>query len=351
MRSRHSIGIVLVTGAVALSASRGPSLSRSIGRVILVHQDGLVQSVDAQTGAIISELRLLTPQTTPQVTAAVVSKSGREDFVAITNWRAGTTRIVGVNNRDSTVREVAFVSDSITYPFLEAGPRTGLLYLVAEHQTHFVVIDPTEGKERGRYAFARNDGCEWPVFWAHISPDERRLYISYHGPCSSGADWIQLSDPPRVCDRAAAEREHFACVGAHGDVVPFRGGLVVADGREVVVTDSQGVSTVHDLGPLGHLMDFALDTASARVYGIGSCLYTGGLTVTDLSKFAQPSNVLAAGVSICGSLIVLSPDRSTLFVVRDAPPNSVSMIDLESGALRARITNNDLVVAVLFVDH
>jgi hypothetical protein len=79
-----------------------------------------------------------------------------------------------------------------------------------------LVLDQNSGAIADPLTVRPAQGRDWYVTDAAVSSDERYLAVSYHGPDTSGADWISLSDPPQVCsDRTPA---YLACVRLHGDV-------------------------------------------------------------------------------------------------------------------------------------
>jgi hypothetical protein len=201
-------------------------------------------------------------------------------------------------------------------------------------------------------SLARDPPGDWRVYAMKVAPDERRLYLSFHGG-STGVDWLDIGAvPARVCDRSRAG-SRVACIGTHGNFAPFRGGIVAATGEGVMVVDSSGARVAeYDVGlaPANHFMEFALDTLSGIAYGIGSCLYAGGLTATHLDSASGPrvAPVLRGNEQICGGTVLLSPDRRFLVVSRDRRPSDppvgeLAIVNLNRGAVRRRVPISGIV--------
>ena len=70
-------------------------------------------------------------------------------------WRI-STRTLAMDLRTSELKQVAEVLDSLGYPWLDVGPRSGLLYLVAGEGIRVAVLDPNVTRVQRRIDFTRD---------------------------------------------------------------------------------------------------------------------------------------------------------------------------------------------------
>ena len=114
--------------------------------------------------------------------------------VLVTSMAVGrqTTRVLRLDLASDTLTTIATVSDSVPYPFIDVGRRTGRVYLVSAVGIRAIVLDEADGHIVRRLGLVRDDWHDWSVYDAHVTPNEDRLYVSYHG----GADRASQHVPP-----------------------------------------------------------------------------------------------------------------------------------------------------------
>jgi hypothetical protein len=138
------------------------------------------------------------------------------------------------------------------------------------------------GAKRGRW---RGWGTDWFVYGGALSPDERRLILSYHGNDTTGADQFLISAGSRVSASGRAERR---CLGrgprwpcgpgrvdiplVDGAVAAVETGFVGAAAEDGLLRLDRRARVVERMpaAPDEHLMDFALDGARSLLY-VSSC--------------------------------------------------------------------------------
>jgi hypothetical protein len=204
-----------------------------------------------------------------------------------------------------------------------------------------VAIDAGSGRVVGTRAVRPAAGRSRLVLDTALSHDGALLLVSYHGPDTTGADWVPLRDPGRRCvDRTPPS---VACLTLHGGVA-FRG-------RDVVATTGEGPLVERTLGdrlvrswppklPRNHLMRFALYANDGRAAVLGGCDYAGGLSVISLGDGA--TRVLGYPGKICGEQVV-AVDARTLVIARNplsvpqGGPSELDVVDVGERKVVRRI--------------
>jgi hypothetical protein len=150
----------------------------------------------------------------------------------------------------------------------------------------------------------------------------------------------------------------LGCIQAHGGFVPYGGGVIAAFGAGIVVVDSTGFARREfdvALTPQNHFMEFAFDSIARVVYGVGSCIYAGGLTATALDSGARRAErVLDSSADVCGGAAILSPDRAWLVLTRDhkmhdSPVGDLTIVDLNRRVISHRIPIGSDVLGMVFI--
>lgn len=197
------------------------------------------------------------------------------------------------------------------------------------------------------------NGRDWWVTSAALSPDGRRLALSYHGGCdgeapnlcTGGADVVDLTQPAR--EPCVEPYAGSGCVEAHGHVEFFQDSLLVATGGAEVRLGRASMNT--RLGN-SHVMDFALDRTRRELVAAGPCQHLGGLSILDLdTRVARLLVTPAAAVTprvptrrVCGNRVALLPSliATTPISTAVADPRGagrVLLVDRRTGRVRARV--------------
>jgi hypothetical protein len=165
---------------------------------------------------------------------------------------------------------------------------------------------------------------DWSVYSIAVNEKSRTIYVSYHGPNTSGADSVEIRG--RRLIRCAASRDGgVACLRlVHGRIQAFRGGLLATRGTPPTLLLLRAGGAVETEWASGfrnaHLMEFA--RAGSRVFGLESCPKLGGLTAVDLDRNvarmlaspAAPGTARPRGV--CGERIAVLPRDLRLAVAK-----------------------------------
>jgi hypothetical protein len=259
-----------------LADNRLLAVRLSTGRVLAIHRfgPGPVLPVEAQYLALSQDRRLL---------YALVP--GRAD---------AATRLIVVDTQSAHVRASYLRSLGPPYPkgsaTLTVGPQTGNLYLISDdaQSTAVHILDPNTGAVLRQWAVS---GISGQILNAVISPDERTLFVSYHGP---GTAVLALP----------GGSPHSCCWQTHGFVAMYGDTLIAATGNEPVLQLDMSGKTVRTFSsrlPGNHLMDFAPDMAHHALYIVGPCGYTGGFSRVDLQTGATRVLVRSGPYNlICG---------------------------------------------------
>ncbi|MGI8825641.1 MAG: hypothetical protein ACR2JC_08345 [Chloroflexota bacterium] len=83
------------------------------------------------------------------------------------------------------------------------------------------------------------------MYEAAVSPDERELFVSYHGPNTTGLDWFTVAGGRlRRCTRspAVARRPDSGCLLIHGRFMQSGRGFIATTGDGPIIDiDRNGV--------------------------------------------------------------------------------------------------------------
>jgi hypothetical protein len=302
--------------------------------------------IDATSGSVLAERSLGDSALWNSGLSLGASQSGGRVFATLTHRTSQATAIVRFDLADYSVHQIVVIRDSVVYPRIVVGPKTGRLFIAADSVFRIAAVDPTNTANILRYSSGRDPAINWGVRWFTISPDENRLFASYHGG-ASGVDWIDIRGTQFVvCIRSLTRPPRNGCGSVHGRVEPYQGGFVAATGGGLRMVDDKGTETAsfwNGLSSRNHFMEIALDTVAGRVYAIGPCLMDGGLSRVGLSA-PWPIQILAGG---CGERVVLSDDRRLLAIASDT---TISIRDADTGALIRRTTVPAAVLDLAFVD-
>jgi hypothetical protein len=218
-----------------------------------------------------------------------------------------------------------------------------------------------DGRLLGRFTVREAAGRDWWVTSAALSPDGRRLVVSYHGGCSDeapdlctgGADIVDVETGQRApCDEPF---RGSGCFNAHGDVDFHGDGLLAATGSGLILRlDRNGREREKLATRLGnsHVMDFAVDRERSELVAAGPCQHFGGLASLRLDdgrarllvrpgpphlpQFPPTAAVCGTRVALLRTLVAVAPIRTA--VASPSGRGRVLLVDRRTGRIRARIT-------------
>lgn len=278
------------------SVDRAPPNS---GAVAVLLEDNTLLILNG-TGRVLHRVRLGRP--TPQPLGARYLALGQSGSLVVVVSGRSRDVLVLASRRGRVIRRIA-LPKGIHFRAIETG-RSGLIFLAGEvATTHaakfgtlakravFTVMSPA-GRLLSTTTLRRPDGerpgrgpLDWSVYDTAVNRDDRRVYVSYHGPNTGGADWVNVGRGlPRRCSSAS---ESEPCIKrVHGSIAAYEAGILAtlgtppllgrfsADGRQLRVWRS-GFRNAHlmEAARNGHL-----------VFTIESCVKTEGMTVVDLQS-------------------------------------------------------------------
>lgn len=251
------------------------------------------------------------------------------------------------------------------YRSLAVGSRSGNVFVFGESPDGVVArrLDIATGIV-GPSLIVRStgDGRQWMVYEGLVSQDEDRLYVSYHGPDTTGVDWIDLV--PSGAQRCAATTiPGLGCLRTHGGIAVTADELFATNGEgDILVFDHDGIvrKTLATGLEGNHLMEFELDTQRQVIRAVGSCGYTGGLAAVPLQggsrRVIVPPRSQAAAV-VCGERLASTADGSTIVLAATRRPTAdpaiagtLQFVDAATGALLKTVSTSaeaiDVVVTV-----
>lgn len=292
------------------------------------------------------------------------SKDGSTLFALTPRGSNGMSEIAVIDVVTSRVEDRYPLEAGIAFRSLVVGPESGRLYLFgnrpgkeiacpdletcSEQDVVVVVLDANGGRVIENQTVREADGKAWTVYQSAVSSDERRLFVSYHGN-TQGVDWLTIT--PDGLDRCKKRAPTWqGCIPAHSGVEAYEDLALVSPGDtpwlEGRGQDIKKVKKWDTKLEGNHMLDFKVDARTNRLYVLGSCGYTGGLSRVDLET--DRVKVLAPARSdlhldpawertVCGERIAHGP--GSLLVVgktrRSVPEaessGSLLMLDGSSG--------------------
>ena len=321
----HQMLLVTLLALTLSSAAgwRGWSVGQAAdprGTAFALLADNRLIAVRTADGSVIAARRLAPPPPTAAAASRfarhllALASDGRTLFALIPGWPAAP----GVSGQPDRLAVVARSTTRITATFplpgeggtyrsLAVGPQSGRLYLfgnrpdpatppatpspatsiVAGATVEGVIVtrlDPTTGAVEATWLARTAEGRDWLVYQGAVAPDERTLYVSYHGVATTGIDRFDLvAGGLRRCP--PPPQSGLGCIAGHGGFAFFGDGLLTATGDSVILaTDHTGavIGAIDTRLTGNHLMEFAVDPSADRLYAVGSCGYAGGFSAVSL---------------------------------------------------------------------
>jgi hypothetical protein len=195
-------------------------------------------------------------------------------------------------------------------------------------------LEPTQTLRHAARGEWRGSGADWFAYAATLTPDERRLAVSFHGSDTTGADLYRVSPESRVGHVGGRPRGGYTDIGMmHGQVAASGTGFIGTNAEHGLVRlDRAGhVTRRIPVTPTSHLMDFASEAGGSRIY-TSLCRPRAVIQRLDLAR--RRSRRLPTGRS-CGlpltvrrHVLVLSGPASTKPGTRYEWPQRVLVVDL-----------------------
>jgi hypothetical protein len=259
----------------------------------------------------------------------------------------------------------------VSFHALAVGPKTGWLYLFGDRAAGpkrvlpggtvqpsdpvVAVVDPHNGTVlRGWTARAAAD-YDWYTYRGLVSGDEGTVFVSYHGTYTTGIDSFAITGAvAHRCEPSLGPGR--GCIQGHGDVELYAGGLLAATGGEYIEELDQTGTVRRMLSTRlagNHLMEFVVDGPTQRLYAVGPCGYTGGVSVVDIRTGRTRVLARPGDTAVCGERSALGP-RSLLVVGNTAVtvpqagiPGFLLFLDARSGKVRRTVATPSEPVDVL----
>jgi hypothetical protein len=339
--------------------------------------DNQLVAVSVGRGVLEGSVRLASPprEVLETTHAMAVSADGRRLYVLVGLAGGGADHVAVVDTSSLVVRASYGLEASTTYRALVLGQRSGRLYLLGNRPDQHggvsvwaTILDSSSGGIIASQQVHPAGGRDWVVYSASVSPDEQRMLVSYHGSDTSGADVFRIAgDGLAGCGTTRAAEGLGCLTEVHGLAVDTGALVIATDGHQVLeLSDGGTVLRRWDPGlPGNHVTEFARGDG-ALLYVVGSCGYTGGMSLLDLhggqsrvlvpARRADPSgSATPSTMTVCGQRAEVAPagvlavGRIERAVPRLGPEGSVLLVDAATGRVRRTVVTPaeplDLVVA------
>jgi hypothetical protein len=266
----------------------------------------------------------------------------RKRIGVLVRWAQSQVVLVDVQSGSVVDRRV--LPGGLVYEALDIGPISGRVYVLASRE-----VGPNRGPTKGPPADAvvtvlardltplvvsqtvrTSAGFNWFVLQGTLDPSESHLLISYHGPDTSGLDMVAIEGDRLV---NPCTQPGITCIQSHGGFATRGDRLFLATGGARIIEADAAGKTLREIDTgieNEHVMEFALDSAGSHLFIAGSCNYSRGLFVVDLSTLK--TKVLAEQRSeTCGErVLVVGESRLVVF------DPDILVVDASTGQLQIR---------------
>lgn len=269
--------------------------------VFTVVRDNRLLAVHAPDGAVVTERRLAPP---PSPAALVLtghymdlSTDQQRLFVLVAGAVDVPSRLVVVDVATAEVRATDPLEHNTLFRSLMVGPKTGQLFLFGNRvestaiyppppdaprlgtpakSVAVALLDPDSRAIQRQWLAKQSAGYDWLVYQGALSDDERQLFISYHGPDTSGIDWFEVAgNALQRCQ--AVEFPNMGCLfRAHAGFRLDEDGMLVATGEHIILHLNRDGAIKQRFDTRlenNHLEEFVLDRQHPQIYAVGSCGY------------------------------------------------------------------------------
>jgi hypothetical protein len=202
----------------------------SSGAVAVLLEDNSLLML-GRTRGVVNRVRLARPSAQP-MGGRYLARTRSGNLVAVAPGRKKDVLAI-VNARGRVIRRVTLPS-GIHFRAIELGASTGRVFLGGEitttratkfgtlAKTAVLTVMSLSGQGFATTKLRRPDGhgsrlgpLDWSIYDIAVSRDEQRVYVSYHGSNTDGADWIDvgrdvstrcLSSSEPACPRRSGSR-------------------------------------------------------------------------------------------------------------------------------------------------
>lgn len=308
-------------------------------RLLLVAADGTIRQV--------ADLMHHTASDSLRSTGRFLVRSGNTLY-AVSASQAGSGAVVIVDARSARlVRQLTFEQPGIFYRGMAVAPGGTRLYLFGNRvrgpdrgpgphggfplDAVVTLFDLNAGKPVDTYDARLYDGNSWLVWQGAISADGQLLFLSYHGPDTTGIDSFRIrTGGLERC--VTAGPPNVGCIASHGGFWVQMDTVLALNAADADLAEFDFAG--HELRrfnvdlPRNHLMDLTLD-GNGHAFIEGSCGYAGGLSRIDIPtgivRILTPANSGGSGQpwanddSICGERVAII-SSSALALVHNTRP-------------------------------
>jgi hypothetical protein len=302
--------------------------------VYVLLADNRLAIINLQSGAREEILELAEPPATEKLFVGRRVALGNDGVTlfALTSGADGKTDAVAMVDAKSLSVVARWPLDSAGFfQGLDVGHSSGRVYVFGQRDSDkltVLALDSSNGSTVRSFSHDFADGRSWRVLQASISDDEQRLYLSYHGEDTTGVDWFRIDDALTRCN-VMHVRPNVGCIPGHGGFdCSVQRCLVATGSAEILDYPSVDAATSYDakrgldtlLGGNNHVMEFTVDHGNQRLFALGSCGYTGGLSIVDLAT--GEADLLSR--EVCGERVVLGPEGTLLIATLPRPVPSLN---------------------------
>jgi hypothetical protein len=323
--------VAAVSAAVVIAAIAVPSHQASRPTppppVVALLADGSLIEIPPNGSTRHLALAAATPPA-PDAPHHVLALLPRHRLAALVSLQQTTELLIVDTARLRLLRRITLPS-GMSFRSIAAG-HSGMLYLFADHAYRgpavggtreeaplIAALDPTRGKVLWTDLIRAPARHDWLVYRGLVSSNERRAYLSYHGPDTTGADWIALEPNGRIRRCRIPTPAGSGCITqAHGDIELDGTTLLATTGgppATIIAANADGrvTSTWNSELTNNHLTELALDPSTHEVVALGSCAYAGGLSLIDTQAntvrlLAVPAHFPGLRRPVCGTRLAVA---------------------------------------------
>lgn len=288
-------------------------------------------AIDLNSGRITSQLQLAPqPHVDVHTRHGLAASPDGRSLYALATGGPGADAVVQEVPPARVVRKVPLVSGQARFQAIAVAPHSALGSVAtgpvrdpahgAPQSAVLLRVHPDGGQSN--FTLRVGDDLDWRPWQAAVSPDESRLYVSYHGSDTTGIDWYDLQSESLERCQLPQKYRGTACLATHGGFMVL-GDRVLASGGtadlELYRREGSLERSYSNLLRRSHTMEFAINAAGRSLYQSAPCFYAGGLSKVDLES--GKATILAPEgypTTICGERIAVTKGGRLVIVSESA---------------------------------